>query len=125
MIVRDRTSLMLLKLTNPEDFQLGESYWHNDKHFEFEGFLKDEEQFEGYSGEPYGDEAYYMIHSVFSPGEEFDFRYTDESVAVSHPWVLIVSGDHTMLCIFMRFQSYTDMCAWLDNPFDTRIFYVF
>ncbi len=117
--------MMIMKLTNPDDFVHAKSYDHDGTEYHFEGYMLDEDQVQGYGGEPYGPDYYYQLHSIFSPGANIDYRGQDEPIIYSHPWVILISGDHTMYCVFKRFRTYADLCAWLDNPDCSDVFYVY
>jgi hypothetical protein len=124
MIVHDPKELMLLKLTNPDDFAATKSYWNDDEWFQYEGHIKDIGQISGYSGERYGDDFYFIAHTVFSQSE-ICFRGQDRHVKDKMPWVAILSGDDSLYAVFCRFHTFVEMCEWLDNPNDKDVFYVY
>lgn len=117
--------LLKLRMPDPSEFDISESYWSDDNWFQFEGFLRDDDLCMSYSGELYGDERYFTLHSVFYPNQTMDHRETDIDRCDTHPWVLIISGDHTLLGVFKRFKTYADLCDWFDNPVFSDIYYVY
>ena len=125
MILHSRKDLIILKLINPEDFGYARSYESCDDLYHFEGFMLDEDQISGYGGEPYNDEYYFQLHSSFAPGRSLDPRGEDDNFVGTHPWAMIISGDHTMPCVFLRFRTYADMCLWLDKPTYEIVFCVY
>ena len=125
MIISDRNTLLVLKLTNPEDFRFAQSYEHGDTYHYFEGFMRDEGQIESCDGEPYGDDCYFMLHFTYLPGISYGFREEDTDLIDTHPWVAMISGDFTTYGVFLRFKTYADYCKWQDAPvFDQAMFYL-
>lgn len=116
MTQSQRDQHILMKLANPDAFKVGESYWHEKMFFKGEGWLEDTDQL-GFSGEEFhNDKRYFALHSVLHGHDAFDFRGSDDDVYVDDPYVLIISGDHTLLCMFLRFGTYWELLDWVKNP---------
>lgn len=118
--------LMILKLLNPEGYEGANSYDHVDGWFEFEGFLKVAPTvFDGYTGIEFGDEEYYMVHSTYCAHECFDFRCSDKLEVLTRPWIVFITGCDDVYGMFMRFESYADMCGWLVSPCKQRLYVMY
>ncbi|MNL50303.1 hypothetical protein D3C87_1733090 [compost metagenome] len=111
-----RDQHILMKLANPEAFAVGDSYWHEKLFFKSEGWLEDTDQL-GFSGEEFHNGlSFFALHSVFHGHAAFDYRDSDEDRYQDDPYVLIITGDHTLLCMFLRFATYWELLDWVANP---------
>ena len=119
-----------MKLINPEDFRFTEEYWYDNNYFHFGGFVKDEGQITEMRGDFYNDEAYFYLHWSYLHDANFGYDravlkepQSETLIRRTHPWLLIVSGDHPLATKFTRFESYAALCDWMDNPtFERFIF---
>lgn len=112
----ERDKHILMKLANPEAFAVGESYWSGEHFFKGEGWLEDTDQL-GFSGEEFHNEKRYLaLHSVLYGHEPYDYRDSDVNEFRDNPYVLVISGDHTLLCMFLRFGSYWELLEWVKKP---------
>lgn len=116
MTQSDRDLHILMKLANPDGFSVGNSYWYDNMFFKSEGWLEDKDQLV-FSGEEFHNKLrFFALHSVLHGHEAFDFRGSDDSTYRDNPYVLIITGDRTLLCMFLRFKTYCELLNWVKNP---------